>query len=677
MVIVLIESIGKPSFLEKLESFRELLAEFMTSILLGHRRSTVVQASDVMIYNVTQSGNGVSVLLWVQVGGQPLAYTTVLQGISNGSSVLMQQLGATGIQAEQAYPGIGAQASGSSNSGTIAGAVVGTILGVALIAAVGYLIYRRRHTGAFSVSAHSRTLMEPSSSTLPSGGSSNSGGSGIGGSSGVGGGGGGEDDARATVEMDELVRSRTARAAPSTGKQFPRYRPEYYYAKIDASMDDAAFHESIGRGECLSDFSGVDRLPDADATLAPAADEGDTERDYALYQRRAASADDTVALYASPGSPPPPPQQQQQPAAEPRADAANPLAATLVSTDNTAFSELYARSGDVLNTKAYPRSWLRVEGTIGRGSFGDVLRARTSDGDVVAPYDVAVVLLHASAQPDVAAEFIGMAKLLCDLQHAHTVSLVGVCMPDLPWLVVLEYCPLGDLRSFLRACIACPAVDVQYADQCVLAHHIASGLAYLADRRIVHGNLAASTCLVATGTVVKIGGFRKARALGAGEEYVLAANTSSQFRLRWMAPESLEQRKFSLRSDVWSFGVLVWEIMSSGVLLPYRGVPSSKLLALLRSRQRLHQLTGCPDDLYGVMRQCWDEDEYARPTSEDLKEWFRLAVVRTMPLDASARRDMGAALQTARRQAPQQPATATAAPQPQPQPPGDLLQDEL
>jgi serine/threonine protein kinase len=135
---------------------------------------------------------------------------------------------------------------------------------------------------------------------------------------------------------------------------------------------------------------------------------------------------------------------------------------------------------------------------------------------------------------------------------------------------------------------------------------------YLAARRIVHRDLAARNCLVGQNSVIKVADFGLSRQLAATEDYY-RVQTRGKLPVRWMAVESLAFRKFSSKSDVWSFGVLMWEVFTFGMVRPYRQVEVRDLLDLLESGKRLHQPRGCPREAYALMMQCWDKDARVRP----------------------------------------------------------------
>lgn len=301
---------------------------------------------------------------------------------------------------------------------------------------------------------------------------------------------------------------------------------------------------------------------------------------------------------------------------------------------------VYRSTSPEFRNKVYPRHWLEFRETLGSGQFGVVMLASTTEGGLAQPYLVAVKMLKEGASEQESSDFVQEAALMADFQHPNVLRLLGVCMPELPWLIVLEFCEHGDLNRFLRLLRRVPALQLRLADLCDLAAQVASGMAYLTERSCVHRDLAARNCLVAAGTTVKIADFGLARRLDSATPYTVVG--TRRLPVYWMAPESLSEGIFAEPSDVWSFGVVLWEIVTYCTLPPYGGMPTNRVMKHLMSGARIVQPDECPDELYALMQRCWHAQPEQRPT-------FATLVSLLTRLGATAgggggRRDLGALL---------------------------------
>lgn len=251
---------------------------------------------------------------------------------------------------------------------------------------------------------------------------------------------------------------------------------------------------------------------------------------------------------------------------------------------------------------------------------------------------VAVKMLKEDASETVQTDFEREASLMVQFDHPNIIRLLGVCTLGKPMCLIFEYMNKGDLNGFLRSCSPdqClihdasqhyqeglpPTTDVDTlgssldtVDQLHLARQVAAGMAYLADRGYVHRDLATRNCLVGTGLVVKIADFGLARSIHSANYY--HGTNKDAIPIRWMPPESILYNKFSSQSDVWSFGVLLWEVFSFA-LQPYYGKTHEQVIDFLCNGNMLERPSKTPLAVYDLMKGCWRRRPRSRPSFNSL-----------------------------------------------------------
>ncbi|XP_077265427.1 tyrosine-protein kinase receptor torso-like isoform X3 [Temnothorax americanus] len=322
---------------------------------------------------------------------------------------------------------------------------------------------------------------------------------------------------------------------------------------------------------------------------------------------------------------------------------------------------------------------LKFKGILGSGAYGIVRLASLQD-DVGAIADVAVKMMKDNPTVEDIRNFhreISMMKSAG--QHPNIVSLIGYCtLYDKPLLVV-EYCSKGDLQTYLRtvscvkkyiiwqnlvnAVVECRThlksntvpvanenterdqekcisnykntrtianrlYDIQQdvikytenvtsADLLNFARQVATGMEFLSSTRIVHRDLAARNVLVRPDRVVKISDFGLSRDIY--RENVYRKKGNGKLPLKWMALEALTHQIYTTYSDVWAFGILLWEIVTLGAM-PYPGTPANRILHVLKSGYRMERPPNCSRELYSIMYSCWNMRPQSRPTFTELKQ---------------------------------------------------------
>ncbi|KAL2090411.1 hypothetical protein ACEWY4_015099 [Coilia grayii] len=205
------------------------------------------------------------------------------------------------------------------------------------------------------------------------------------------------------------------------------------------------------------------------------------------------------------------------------------------------------------------------------------------------------------------------------LHHRNLLPISQVCTEDgeKP-MVLLPYMNWGNLKLFLRQCKLAEANNPQAISQQDLVHmaiQIACGMSYLARREVIHKDLAARNCVIDDSMQVKITDNALARDLFPMDYHCLGDNENRP--VRWMALESLLNNDFSSASDVWAFGVSLWELMTLGQT-PYVDIDPFEMAAYLKDGYRIAQPINCPDELFAVMACCWALDPEERPKFQQL-----------------------------------------------------------
>jgi len=258
-------------------------------------------------------------------------------------------------------------------------------------------------------------------------------------------------------------------------------------------------------------------------------------------------------------------------------------------------------------------------------AFGKVFKATLPRGrDPESAETVAVKMLMGDADVDARRQFLGAASTLAELSHDNVVRLIGVCVRQSPLCVIVEYMNAGDLSEFLRRHdrhVEGPrGRRLNAAERVGIAAQMAGAMAYVASRGFVHRDVAARNFLVSESPsseiCVKLSDF--VLALRATSPNGVCRHADEALPVRWLAPESLADGRFSTASDVWAFGVAFWEVFAHG-RQPYAGVPNADVGRRVGAGETLPQPVDAPDEAYALMRRCWQRRPDYRPSFDSLQ----------------------------------------------------------
>uniref|UniRef100_A0A8D8PU59 ALK tyrosine kinase receptor n=4 Tax=Cacopsylla melanoneura TaxID=428564 RepID=A0A8D8PU59_9HEMI len=263
-----------------------------------------------------------------------------------------------------------------------------------------------------------------------------------------------------------------------------------------------------------------------------------------------------------------------------------------------------------------PRENLQLVKALGQGAFGEVYQGlyRQRLGDTV-EMPVAVKTLPQVSTGQNETDFLMEACIMQNFKHPNIVRLLGVCFDQHPRYIIIELLAGGDLKNFLRESRPKPdrPSPLTVKDLLLSAMDVAKGCKYLEDQRFVHRDIAARNCLLTTkgpGRTVKIADFGMARDIYRNDYYKKGGK--AMLPIKWMPPEAFLDGIFSAMTDVWSYGVLLWEIMSLGYM-PYTGCANREVMQLVKSGGRLEPPSNCPLPIYAIMTSCWNPDPEKRP----------------------------------------------------------------
>lgn len=267
-----------------------------------------------------------------------------------------------------------------------------------------------------------------------------------------------------------------------------------------------------------------------------------------------------------------------------------------------------------------PRNSVQLLRKLGSGNFGEVWYGVWKGGT-----EVAIKTLKPGTMDPAA--FLQEAAIMKKFRHEKLVSLYAVCSKEEPIYIVTEYMAHGSLLEHLRSSREGRALKLPTLID--MAAQIASGMAYLESKQLIHRDLAARNILVGENNVVKVADFGLARII---EDSEYTARQGAKFPIKWTAPEAALYGKFSIKSDVWSYGILLYELITHGQI-PYPAMPNRQVIEYVDRGYRMPKPTNCecPDSVYSIMLNCWEADPEKRPTFEFLFGFFDDYFVSTEP----------------------------------------------
>ncbi|OXB56506.1 hypothetical protein ASZ78_003846 [Callipepla squamata] len=274
--------------------------------------------------------------------------------------------------------------------------------------------------------------------------------------------------------------------------------------------------------------------------------------------------------------------------------------------DTSVYESPYSDPEELKDKKLFlKRDHLMIdEVELGAGNFGcvkkGVYKMRKKQ------IDVAIKVLKSNNEKTVRDEMMTEAQIMHQLDNPYIVRMIGVCEAE-SLMLVMEMASGGPLNKFLSS----KKDEITVSNIVELMHQVSMGMKYLEEKNFVHRDLAARNVLLVNQHYAKISDFGLSKALGADDSYY-KARTAGKWPLKWYAPECILYHKFSSKSDVWSYGVTMWEAFSYGQK-PYKKMKGPEVISFIEQGKRMECPTECPAEIYALMMQCWTYRWEERP----------------------------------------------------------------
>ncbi|KAM4051185.1 tyrosine-protein kinase ZAP-70 [Anomaloglossus baeobatrachus] len=287
--------------------------------------------------------------------------------------------------------------------------------------------------------------------------------------------------------------------------------------------------------------------------------------------------------------------------------------------DTSVYDSPYSDPEELKERKIFLKRDLLLidEVELGSGNFGcvkkGVYKMKKRQIDVA----IKILKIQNESSKSVKDEMMKEAEIMHQLDNPYIVRMIGVCQAEC-LMLVMEMASSGPLNKFLLA----KKDEIPVNNVVELMHQVSLGMRYLEEHNFVHRDLAARNVLLVNQHYAKISDFGLSKALGADDSYY-TARQGGKWPLKWYAPECINFRKFSSRSDVWSYGVTMWEAFSYGQK-PYKKLKGTDVLEFIQRNERLACPTECPKEMYELMLDCWTLKMEDRPSFENVESRMRI-----------------------------------------------------